>query len=99
MFHDTSTRASSQQILAGNAAKLYDFDLDALAPQAEQVGPTVAEIAEPLTELPENANMALQRGCSPDQPARAGRARMSSNHAWVRSFQADVIPHAYAPKP
>ena len=50
-----------QQILGGNAAELYDFDLDALAPEAERVGPTVAEIAEPLTELPDNANQALRR--------------------------------------
>jgi len=40
-------------ILAGNAAKLYDFDLDALAPLAAKVGPTVAEIAEPIDEVPE----------------------------------------------
>ena len=51
-----------QRLLAENAAKLYDFDLDKLAPIAAEVGPTVAEIAEPLTELPENANEALRRG-------------------------------------
>src|SRR5215471_1596496 len=44
-----------QQFLAGNAAKVYDFDLDALRPAAEQFGPTVAEIAEPLVELPAEA--------------------------------------------
>jgi predicted TIM-barrel fold metal-dependent hydrolase len=48
-------------ILAGNAATLYDFDLDALAPLAAKVGPTVAELAEPLVELPENPNEALLR--------------------------------------
>jgi hypothetical protein len=53
-----------QDILAGNAAELYDFDLDALAPEAERVGPTVAEIAQPLTELPEDANQALRRAMS-----------------------------------
>ena len=53
-----------QQILAGNAAELYNFDLDALAPEAERVGPTVGEIAEPLTELPDNANQALRRAMS-----------------------------------
>ena len=51
-----------RKILAGNAAKLYGFDLDALAPLAAQFGPTVEEIREPLTELPENPNMALVRG-------------------------------------
>lgn len=53
--------AELRAILAGNAAKLYDFDLDALAPLADKFGPTVAEIAEPLTELPENPNEALLR--------------------------------------
>lgn len=48
-------------ILATNVAALYDFDLDALAPLAAQVGPTVAEIAEPLRELPPDANEALRR--------------------------------------
>ncbi len=51
-----------RKILAGNAAKLYGFDLDALAPLAAQYGPTVEEIRQPLTELPENPNMALVRG-------------------------------------
>ena len=50
-----------QQVLAGTAAELYGFDLDALAPLAGKVGPTVAELAEPLTELPENPNEALLR--------------------------------------
>ena len=43
-----------QQFVAGNAAKVYGFDLDALRPAADRFGPTVAEIAEPLVELPEN---------------------------------------------
>jgi predicted TIM-barrel fold metal-dependent hydrolase len=50
-----------QQILAENAAKLYNFDLDALRPAADQFGPTVAEVAQPLTKLPEGANQALLR--------------------------------------
>ncbi len=48
-------------ILAGNAATLYDFDLDALAPLAAEFGPTVGEIATPLTELPPEPNEALRR--------------------------------------
>ena len=51
--------AELRKVLAENAAKLYDFDLDALAPLAEQYGPTVDEIATPLTELPAEPNMAL----------------------------------------
>ena len=38
----TSQPEQIQQILAGNAAKLYNFDLDALRPAADQFGPTVA---------------------------------------------------------
>jgi predicted TIM-barrel fold metal-dependent hydrolase len=46
-------------VLAGNAARLYEFDLEALAPLAAQHGPTVEEIATPLTTLPEQPNSAL----------------------------------------
>jgi predicted TIM-barrel fold metal-dependent hydrolase len=56
--------AEIRKLLAENAAALYEFDLDALAPLADRVGPTVAEIAEPLTELPEGANEALRRVAS-----------------------------------
>ena len=41
----TAARTSCSEILADNAAKLYDFDLDALAPLAAQFGPTVDELA------------------------------------------------------
>lgn len=51
--------ADLRKVLSDNAAQLYGFDLDALAGPAAQVGPTVAEIREPLTSLPENANEAL----------------------------------------
>jgi predicted TIM-barrel fold metal-dependent hydrolase len=51
-----------QQVLARTAATLYGFDLDALAPLAREYGPTVAEIAQPLSELPENPNEALLKG-------------------------------------
>lgn len=54
------------KILSRNVADLYDFDLDALAPIAAKVGPTVAELAEPLTELPENPNDALLKGVRAD---------------------------------
>jgi hypothetical protein len=53
--------AQIQQILAENAAKLYDFDLGALKPYADRFGPTVGEVAQPLTELPYNPNQALVR--------------------------------------
>jgi hypothetical protein len=41
---------------------VYQFDLNALKPFAEEFGPTVGEIAEPLTELPEKPNEALLKG-------------------------------------
>jgi predicted TIM-barrel fold metal-dependent hydrolase len=59
--------AELREILAGNAARLYDFDLDALAPLAAQVGPTVEEIATPIDEVPEKE---LQR-LSGDMDAKA----------------------------
>ena len=34
-------------MLGGNAARLYGFDLDALAPLAQQFGPTVSEVHRP----------------------------------------------------
>ena len=54
--------ADKRAILGTNAAKLYGFDLDALAPLAAQHGPTVEELAQPLTELPANPNRALRQG-------------------------------------
>jgi hypothetical protein len=34
-------------MLGGNAARLYGFDLDALAPLAQRFGPSVEEIHRP----------------------------------------------------
>ena len=53
------------ELVAANAAALYGFDLDTLAPIAERVGPTVAEVASPLTELPADANDALRKAAAP----------------------------------
>jgi predicted TIM-barrel fold metal-dependent hydrolase len=61
VFHGTST-ADMRGILAGNVAELYGFDLDRLAPYAEEHGPTVDELAEPLDRLPDNPNEALLKG-------------------------------------
>src|SRR5262249_40969978 len=51
-----------RQLLGQTASQVYDFNLEALQPWADQWGPTVAEIREPLTELPADANEALVRG-------------------------------------
>ena len=48
-----------RRLLGLNAAELYGFDVDALAPLVAEYGPTVAELDEPLDELPEGANRAL----------------------------------------
>ena len=63
MFHDWDP-ADVRKVLTENPAELYGFDVDALAPVAERIGPTVAEIAQPVTELPAEANMALLRNAS-----------------------------------
>jgi hypothetical protein len=36
-------------MLAGNAARLYGFDLAALVPVARRIGPTVEEVHTPLS--------------------------------------------------
>ena len=46
------SEADLRLMLGGNAAARYGFDLAALAPVAAAVGPTVEEVAEPLTESP-----------------------------------------------
>lgn len=43
------------QMVGGNAAALYGFDLEALAPLAAKIGPTVAEVATPLDAVPAGA--------------------------------------------
>jgi hypothetical protein len=43
-------------MLGGNAAAVYGFDLDALAPLVNQIGPTVAEVGEPLSVVPADAS-------------------------------------------
>jgi predicted TIM-barrel fold metal-dependent hydrolase len=48
--------AEMHQVLAVNAAEVYGFDLDALAPLAAAHGPTVAELNEPYEGVPEGAS-------------------------------------------
>jgi predicted TIM-barrel fold metal-dependent hydrolase len=40
--------AEVAQMIGGNAARVYGFDLQALRPVADRIGPTVAQVAEPL---------------------------------------------------
>lgn len=44
--------AEVRMMLSENAAKLYDFDLKALAPLAARIGPTIGEVATPIDEVP-----------------------------------------------
>jgi hypothetical protein len=60
VFHDWSVE-DMDKILTTNAAKLYGFDVPALAPLAEKFGPTVDELSTPLAAIPDNANEALRR--------------------------------------
>jgi predicted TIM-barrel fold metal-dependent hydrolase len=48
-------------ILAENQAHVYGFDLEALAPIADRIGPTVDEIATPLDAVPDHQSPAFQR--------------------------------------
>jgi hypothetical protein len=60
VFHDWPEE-DLRKVLAGNAAGVYGFDLDALAGPASRLGPEVSEVAQPLTELPDHPNEALLR--------------------------------------
>ncbi|MEY2571545.1 MAG: hypothetical protein QOE63_1895 [Acidimicrobiaceae bacterium] len=57
--------AELREIFAGNAARLYDFDLAALAPLAEQYGPTVEEVATPIDAIPEKELQKLSADMDP----------------------------------
>jgi len=48
-------------MLGENAAALYGFDLGALAPIAATIGPTVDEVAQPLTDWPALTGVAFAR--------------------------------------
>jgi predicted TIM-barrel fold metal-dependent hydrolase len=50
-----------RQVLTETAVSVYGFDLAALQPLADRIGPTVAEIAVPLTEIPDHQSPAFQR--------------------------------------
>lgn len=47
--------ADVRRVVTENAARVYGFDIDALAPVAAKVGPLVSEVAEPLDEVPKDS--------------------------------------------
>ena len=65
-FHDVP-EAELRQMLAGNAAAFYDFDLAAMDALAATVGPTVEEVAMPIEGIPDKK---LER-LSSDMDSRA----------------------------
>ncbi|MDZ7676755.1 MAG: amidohydrolase family protein [Acidimicrobiales bacterium] len=56
-FGGQCSPAEIQAMVGSNAARIYGFDLDALAPIAAEVGPTVDQLAAPLRrdDIPEEA--------------------------------------------
>ena len=57
-LHDVPV-ADCRAMLAGNAGRLYGFDLDALGPVAATVGPLIADVAVPLEEWPDHTGAAF----------------------------------------
>jgi predicted TIM-barrel fold metal-dependent hydrolase len=47
--------ATLRRVFAENAARVYGFDLDALAPIAAGCGPLVSDVARPLAAVPDDA--------------------------------------------
>lgn len=60
LMHDLPSE-QVYQLVCANAAALYNFDLTALAPLGDTFGPTVEQLAEPLIDLPSDANDALRK--------------------------------------
>ena len=65
VFHDWP-EADLRKVLAENAAGVYDFDLDALAPAAASIGPTVARDRPAARRAAGRA----QRGAAPQRDRR-----------------------------
>jgi hypothetical protein len=61
----------TRMMLGENAAKLYGFDLEALAPIAERVGVTPEYVSKPLTEIPAAATSPMLRKALYDKQAAA----------------------------
>ena len=43
-------------MVGANGARVYGFDLEALAPLADRIGPTVEQVATPLEAVPAGAS-------------------------------------------
>jgi predicted TIM-barrel fold metal-dependent hydrolase len=56
--------AECREMLGGNAAHVYGFDLDALTPVARRVGPRVRDVHKPLEAIPEDSTSAAFMTCT-----------------------------------
>ncbi len=63
-FHDVP-EAELRQLLGANAAELYGFDLDALAPHATAVGPGGAGVGTPIDAVPDKTLERLSSDMDP----------------------------------
>jgi predicted TIM-barrel fold metal-dependent hydrolase len=61
-----------RMMLGENAAKLYDFDLDALAPIADKIGVTPEAVSVPLDEIPKDATSPMLQEARYRQQRAAG---------------------------
>jgi predicted TIM-barrel fold metal-dependent hydrolase len=86
-FHEVPPDELSM-ILGGNAARVYGFDLAKLAPIADRVGPTVAELQEPLTVAPKGF---LRWSLRPDQDKDLVKQHQESRAGRERDFAALVL--------
>ena len=69
-------------MLAGVAAGVYGFDLDALTPVAARIGPKVSEVHTPLTEIPVSA--ARRSSSTAPSRSRPSRTRPSARREFER---------------
>jgi hypothetical protein len=77
-------------MVGGNAARVYGFDLDALAPVAARVGPRVDEVAQPLTagEIPAEALRCPAFAAAKAEMEMAARARQAAETAQAETAKA-----------
>jgi predicted TIM-barrel fold metal-dependent hydrolase len=55
------TSEEMKDILGGNAARCYGIDMAALRPIADRIGPTEAELREPLAAVPQGPGMTVNQ--------------------------------------
>ena len=103
----TCDPAETKQMLEDNVARVYGFDLEALRPVGDRIGPTVAEVATPAGRrgLPDRLDLQRLRP-PPGAPllvttgGRARAARQSGGcRAQHRRLHARTPPSTTGPRP